>query len=158
MREYAQIQNRIKYMITVQDTMWLYPLQYVEQALASTSVKHTWDGVNIVCKDVDAVKTLYEEIWNLTCFGSHPTGFNIGENTMLQDYGREIYFRSEDGTFFIHWRNAKQLTSQSTLPIGKRGDSPDDTIGFITVNASYNNDVSRPYPGTFEKSLVVRLG
>jgi hypothetical protein len=155
MRDYAQIQNRLRYMITVGNTTWLYPLQYVEQALAATTIPHTWDGVNIVCSTVQRISEIYSEIWGLTAFGAHPTGFNIGVGTVLQDYGREIYFRTEDGTFYIHWRNVKQLTDQTTLPSG--GDSPNGTIGFVTVNASYNND-NYPYPAIFEQSLTVRLG
>jgi hypothetical protein len=157
MREYAQIQNRLRYMITVGNTTWLYPLQYVEQALTATTIPHTWDGVNIVCRNLTDLKNLYSYIFSFTATAQPigNTGFSLGVGTLLQDYGREIYFRTEDGTFFIHWRNAKQLIDQTALPVG--GNSPNGTIGFVTVNTSYNND-ENPDTNIFENSLTVRLG
>jgi hypothetical protein len=146
-------------MITTGNTIWLYPLQYIEQALATTTFPYRWDGVNIVCPTVNDIAEIYYSIWYLTSLanpGSNP-GFSLGVGTLLQDYGSEIYLRTEDGTFFIHWRNVKQLTDQTTLPVG--GNSSNDTIGFVTVNTSYGNDSLGPYyDGIFDKCQTIRLG
>lgn len=159
MRDYAQIQNRVRYMVTVGDTTWIYPIEYVERALTTTIIPHTYDGVNIVCNDVSGVINLYSEIFNLTAIAQPVgnTGFSLGVGTLLQDYGREIFFRNVRGDFFIHWRNVKQLSPQTTPPVNVPGNSPVDTIGFVTVNASYNNN-ENPSPSVLDKSLTVRLG
>lgn len=146
-------------MVTVGDTTWIYPIEYVERALTTTIIPHTYDGVNIVCNDVSGVINLYSEIFNLTAIAQPVgnTGFSLGVGTLLQDYGREIFFRNVRGDFFIHWRNVKQLSPQTTPPVNVPGNSPVDTIGFVTVNASYNNN-ENPSPSVLDKSLTVRLG
>ena len=99
MRDFAQIQNRIRYMITVINTTWLYPIVYVEKALAETAIPHTYDGVNIVCNDITGVINLYSEIYSLTAIAQpiDNEGFSLGVGTVLQDYGREIYKTGERG-------------------------------------------------------------
>lgn len=145
-------------MVTVGDTTWIYPIEYVERALTTTIIPHTYDGVNIVCNDVSGVINLYSEIFNLTAIAQPVgnTGFSLGVGTLLQDYGREIFFRNVRGDFFIHWRNVKQLSPQTTPPVNVPGNSPVDTIGFVTVNASYNNN-ENPSPSVLDKSLTVEV-
>jgi hypothetical protein len=159
MREFAQIQSRIRYMFTGVDTVWLYPLKYIEEALTKTTIPHTWDGINIVCPTQNDVINLYYEIYLLTAiaqpYGNE--GYSLGVGTLLQDYGREIYFKTIDGSFFIHWRNVKQLYSQTTPPVNVPGNSPNNTIGFVTVGASYNNN-QNPAPQILDNVLIYRLG
>ena len=142
-------------MVTHTDTMWLYPLQYVEQALAETNIPHRYDGVHIVCPTLQNIADIYYEIFLLTAdvIPDGP-GFNIGIGTLLQDYGREIQWRTEDNSFWIHWRLVKQISEQG--PGG--GASPIGTVGFIITIASYGDTIPEGYTAIFERCLTMRLG
>ena len=159
MRSYAQRPPRTGYMITQSNTTYLYPIQYVEEVLQTTTIPHRYDGVHIVCPNYETLKDLYYAIWLRTSIAnpaSNP-GFSLGVGTLLQDYGREIYIQTEDNTFFIHWRNVKQLTNQTDLPVG--GDSPNGIIGFIVVDTSYgNNDTPIPDFNIFDRAYAARIG
>lgn len=141
-RAYSQIPSRSKYMQTIIDTAWLYPISDVTAALATTTYPHTFDGDNIVVPNMAAFIGLYADIFAQTAI-SQPVpnlGYTLGVGTMLEDLGREIRFILTSGQIIMLWRNVRQLTPQ--LPyhiIPSPGNSPPDTIGFITTFASYGN-------------------
>ena len=156
-RSYSQIPSRLKYLKTVIATTWLYPMEYVKAALAITTLPYTFDGTNIVCPDISGIISLYSEIFDQTAIAQSTgnTGFSLGVGTMLEDMGGELFFRLPNGNMVIHWRNVRQLTPQVAGNIPVPGDSPPDTIGFVTVAASYGNIL----PSTvFELPVVVRTG
>lgn len=158
-RSYAQIAPRSGYMVTHTDTMWLYPLKFLNITLDAKIVPYRYDGINIVCKDLADLATLYQDLFAYTAIipiGGSDGGFSLGPGTLLQDYGREMYWRTEDNTFWIHWRMVNQLTNQTDLPV--RGSSPIGTVGFITVDTSYGDEIPDPYKPVFERCLTMRLG
>ena len=156
-RSYSQIPPRLKYLRTVVDTTWLYPIADIEAALATTTHEYTFDGTNIVCPDYDNLVGIYLDIIDRTGI-SQPTGnlgFSLGVGTMLEEMGEEIYLKVGDMTW-VHWRNVRQLTPQSLTYLASPGNSPAGTIGYVTVSTSFGRN--NPAPNTFDLALVVRLG
>lgn len=147
---YAQIAPRSGYMITQFTNTWIYPVKFLNIALDAKIVPYRYDGVNIVCKDRNTLASLYTDIYDYTTnsyYGGINNGFDIQAGTLLQDYGREIYLRTEDNSFWIHWRLVKQLTEQET--------SPNGTVGFIAVDSSYGYN---PPTAEFDYCCSLRLG
>lgn len=128
-------------MQTIIDTAWLYPISDVTTALDTTTYPHTFDGDNIVVPNMAAFIGLYADIFAQTAI-SQPAGnpgYSLGVRTMLEDLGREIRFILTSGQIIMLWRNVRQLTPQTNSFIPSPGNSPPDTIGFITTFASYGN-------------------
>jgi hypothetical protein len=157
-RSYSQIPPRMKYLRTVINTMWLYPIADINAALATTTYTYTFDGTNIVCPDYTNLRGIYLDIYLQTAVsqpdGSNP-GYTLGVGTALEDLGEEIFLKV--GTqIWIHWRNMRQLTPQSPSNIPSPGNSPPDTIGYTTVFTSYG--LNNPDPPVFDQAYVVRVG
>lgn len=129
-------------MRTVIDTAWLYPIQDVTDALATTTHPHTFYGDNIVVPDMAAFLGIYSDIYARTAV-TQPLGnegYSIGVGTMLEDLGKEIRFTLTSGEIIMRWRNMLQLTPQKPYyVIPNPGNSPGGTVGFITTFASYGN-------------------
>ena len=148
----------MKYLRTVINTMWLYPIADIEAALATTTYTYTFDGTNIVCPDYTNLRGVYFDIFSQTVIsqpeGTNP-GFSLGVGTALEDYGGEIFLKI--GTqIWVHWINVRQLTPQSPSNIPVPGNSPVDTVGYITVFVSYG--ANNPDPNIFDAPYVVRVG
>ena len=136
----SQIPADQKYIQTIVDTMWLYPPAIVEAALASTSITHTYDGVFITCPDIATLTNLYDYIWQQTQIVSElPQGYNLGVGTILENFGKKLYFQVPSGNTVIEWTLVKQLAPQPPPPLG--GNSPDGTVGYIIT---YNYIGSTP--------------
>jgi hypothetical protein len=122
-----------KYFITITDTMWLYPIADTEYALTGTTYSYTRNGNEIICQDEETLIQIYLEIFNRTAV-TQPLGTNIGYSigvgTILRDLKQELYFKIND-QLMVTWRLVEQITSQSDVNVG--GDSPDGTIGYVTV-------------------------
>jgi hypothetical protein len=157
-RYYSQIPSKLKYLQTVIDTMWLYPIADIKTALANTTHRYTFDGTNLVCPDYESLRGIYYDIYAQTAttqpLGSNP-GFSLGVGTNLEDMGQEIFLKVGDETW-IHWRNVRQLTPQSVSIIPSPGNSPAGTIGYITTFVSFGQN--NPAPSIFDKAYVVRVG
>lgn len=128
----AQIPGYQTYIQTIVNTTWLYPPSDVEVALAKTTYKYTFDGVFIICPDMANLSGLYSDIFAQTA-QSQPignVGFSLGVGTILENFGKKIYFQVPSGNTVFEWTLVKQLTPQPELPVG--GDSPLDTVGYIT--------------------------
>ncbi len=155
---YAQI-PKSKYFQTVINTTWLYPMTDIQAAFATTSVDYKFDGTNIICNTFADIQQLYEDFVNQTS-NSQPvgnTGFSLGVGTMLEDFGKDIYFKLSNGMTVIHWRLVKQLTPQAPATvIPTPGNSPNETIGYITIWTSFGN--VNPAPSIFDLPFVVRTG
>ena len=156
-RSYSQIPSRLKYMRTIVNTVWLYPIADIEAALANTTHEYTFDGTNIVCPDYTNLLGIYYDIFAQTAI-SNPIGnggFYLAPGTVLEDMGQEIFLKVENMTW-IHWRNMRQLTPQTVAYFPQPGNSPVDTIGYTTVFTSFG--LNNPAPLVFDMPYVVRLG
>jgi hypothetical protein len=70
---------------------------------------------------------------------------------MLEELGEEIYLKVGDMTW-VHWRNVRQLTPQSSSYMtADPGSSPAGTIGYITVSTSFGRN--NPAPINFDLAL-----
>ena len=157
----SQIPVRSKYLRTIINTVWLYPMADIEYALAHTSYKYTFDGVNIVSPDIANLSGVYRDIYNRTSV-TQPIGnpgYSLGVGTLLEDLGKEIFFKLPSGETVVQWRLVKQLTPQTPPPnniIPTPGDSPAGTVGFTTVFVSIlDNAVAYQL---FDTAYVVRVG
>lgn len=131
----SQIPSYAKNYRTIVNTMWLYPQTDLEKALATTTYKYTFDGTFIICPDMYNLRGLYSDIFAQTAI-SQPignTGFSLGVGTYLENFGKEIVFQVPNGTTVIKWKLVKQITPQTVDYISNPGNSPDDTVGYITV-------------------------
>ena len=160
-RGYSQIKPRRNNYVTVLNTTWIYPEVNVTRGLATTTYKYTYDGDYITCPDIANIAGVYTAIFDSTAV-SQPVGnfgYSLGVGTLLEDQGKELRFRLTTGQVIIVWRLVKQLTPQ--LPatvIPDPGNSPNETIGYITTFLSYGRAALSPYPGTFEDVNIVRTG
>ncbi len=156
-RPVAQIANRMSNFLTVNNTVYLYPQSDIDIALANTSYTYTFDGTNIVCPDLTNLYGVYGDIINQTLI-TQPIGnqgYSLGVGTSLQDLGKEIQFVLSGGEIVLKWRLVKQLTPQvpyTYIPVP--GNSPADTVGYVTVFTSYS---VKPFDFA-DIVLVVRTG
>jgi hypothetical protein len=152
-----QIPANIQYFRTIENTTWLYPIEDINVVLNSTTVPHTFDGTNLVCESMAGIIALYAEMVAQTG-ASQPignTGYSLGVGTQLIDMGNEIIWQLPGGVHVIRWRNMFQLTPQApSTVIPAPGNSPQGTVGYGTVWASYQ---SLPTID-FELPLFVRVG
>ena len=134
-REFSQIQPGMGYYRTIGNTTWLYPPADVDKGLAITTYKYTFDGTNIICPDMSNLLGVYNDIFLQTA-ESQPignVGFSLGVGTYLQNFGKTIYWQAPNGNLLIKWQLVKQLTPQSSNYIPVPGNSPDETIGYVTT-------------------------
>jgi hypothetical protein len=157
-RTYAQIKPRKNTFITVVNTAWLYPESDIKAALASTTFKYTYIGDSITCPTLNDLIGVYSDIYAKTTI-SQPignVGFTLGVGTLLEDFGSEIRFRLTSGEVVIVWRLVKQLTPQKpSTVIPNAGNSPNNTIGYVTTFCSYGDD---GYTAGLDNVMVLRLG
>jgi hypothetical protein len=134
-----------KFFITITDTMWLYPIADTEYALTGTTYSYTRNGNEIICQDEETLIQIYLEIFNRTAV-TQPLGTNIGYSlgvgTILRDLKQELYFKIND-QLMVTWRLVEQITSQEDIPVG--GDSPDGTIGYVTVLENWADPLPNSY-------------
>ena len=160
-RTYSQIKVRKSHYRTVGNTAWLYPEADVIAGLATTSYSYDYTGDSIICPTTADLIGVYTDIYNKTTI-SQPVGnvgFSIGVGTLLEDMGRELRFRLTGGEVVIIWRLVKQLTPQlpSTI-IPSAGNSPNETVGYVTTFCSYGNNTGGGYSVGLDDVQVVRLG
>ena len=164
-RTYSQVKPRHTNFVTVINTTWLYPEVNVAAALATTTSKYTYDGEFITCPDIASIAGIYGDIFNSTVItlAQNPlttnVGYSLGAGTFLEDLGKELRFRLTNGNVVIVWTLVKQLTPQKpTYVIPVPGNSPNETIGFVTTYLSYGRAPLSPYPSIFDDVNVVTSG
>ena len=160
-RTYSQIKPRKNNFITILNTAWLYPEADVTAGLATTTFSHTFDGTNIICPTLTDIIGVYNYIYDKTTI-SQPVGnvgYSVGAGTLLEDMGREIRFCLTGGQVVIIWRLVKQLTPQKpSLVIPDGGNSPNNTIGYITTFSSYGNGANGGYSVGLDDVMIIRTG
>jgi hypothetical protein len=115
--------------------MWLYPEEDILAAMATTNYQYTFDGTIIICPDVTNLEGLYNDIFLQTAI-SQPIGnpgFTLGVGTICQNFGKTIYWQAPNGNTLIKWQLVKQITPQSVSYIPVPGNSPNETVGYITT-------------------------
>ena len=156
-RTYIQLKTRQNLFRTVLNTAWLYPESDIKIALASTTYPYKYTEDSIICPNLTALIGVYTDIYNQTTI-SQPNGnvgFSLGAGTLLKDMGRELKFMLTNGVVIITWRLVQQLTPQTNI-IPSPGNSPNETIGYITIFNSYGNGDG--YAAGLDDVQVVRLG
>jgi hypothetical protein len=69
------------------------------------------------------------------------SGFSLGVGTILRSRRNpKLVFKLESGITIVEFLLMTQITSQSTLPVGVGGNSPDGTIGWGPVYLDWNAD------------------
>ena len=115
----------------------------------STNIKYLYSYTRsentLTFTDQDSLIAVYLEIFNRTAvtqpLGSN-IGYSIGVGTILRDLTQELYFKIND-QLMVTWRLVEQITSQSDIPVG--GDSPDGTIGYVTVLENWPDPLPNSY-------------
>jgi len=158
-RTFAQQQSRSSSMITFGNTVWMYPPADVEYGLAHTTFSYRRVGNTLIFPDMNNLSAVYTDIYNRTA-ETQPignAGYTLGVGTSLLDMGKEIQFELPGGNLVITWRLMRQLTPQlpaTVIPVP--GNSPNDTIGYVTTFTSYA--YTNVPPGAFDTVLVLRTG
>jgi hypothetical protein len=103
---------------------------------------------------------VYTDIYNRTTI-TQPIGnlgFTLGVGTLLEDMGKELRFRLEDGLVVIVWRLVKQLTPQSPATvILVPGNSPNETVGFVTSFCSFGSGAGGGYSKGLDDVMILRI-
>ena len=131
----SQIQPQSAFYRTIVNTMWLYPEVDIAAAMATTSYQYTFDGTFITCPDITNLEGLYNDIYLQTAI-SQPIGnqgFTLGVGTTCQNFGKTIFWQCPSGNTVIQWQLVQQITPQSITYIPVPGNSPNDTVGYITT-------------------------
>jgi hypothetical protein len=139
------------------DTIYLYPTADINAALAITTHPYTFDGVNIVCPDIPSLYGVYNDIFAQT-YNSQPVGnrgYSCGVGTIFQDLGKQIFFKLPGDNAVVHWRLVKQITPQTNPPLSSPANSPNGTVGYLTV---WNSFAGGAAAAGFECPNVVRFG
>ena len=139
---YDDIVSYVDRWITHTDTMWLYPVFDLNSAIAAHGIQPRDNGRRLVFENMTTLYDFYYQAFAYSAISApgEGEGFDIGVNTVLKDLGVTLNWELESGLKVATWRLVEQLTSQSDLPLPNQGNSPDGTIGFVTIYADWNND------------------
>lgn len=135
LRSYSQLQPELSYYRTIENTMWLYPPEDVEKALAATTYKYTYDGTFITCPDIENLLGIYYEIFAQTV-NSYPIdngGYYVAAGSFFQNMGKTLYWQVPNGNTVIKWQLVKQLTPQTNENFPQPGNCPVDIVGYTTT-------------------------
>jgi hypothetical protein len=150
---------RAEFYRTVTDTVYLYPIADINTALRVTQQPYKRVGNVIIVPNLTVLDLLCYDIWYVTSQSNpdpgNPSagGYSVGRYTSLQDMGQELVFQLNNGSTVLIWRNVLQLSPQSTLPVGNRGNSKDGTIGYVPVFTAFGGVSSN-----IDAARVVRTG
>jgi hypothetical protein len=124
---------------TITNTNWLYPIADLQYAIDNTSIPLTATPTELFFQSVSAAADFYDEVYLRTAT-TQPTGTNVGYSlgvgTTALDLQDQISFKV-DNDLYVLWRLVQQLTDQTTLPPGVGGNSPNGTIGYLTIYESW---------------------
>ena len=140
-------------------TTYLYPKANIQSAFATTTSSYTFDGENIVCPTIQDLLTLYNDIFIKTTI-SQPignTGYSCNAGTLLEDLGESMFFKLVGGQTIVQWRLVRQITPQVNPPLSEPGNSPNGTIGFVTVFNSYGLGAVTETGNILDYASVIRI-
>lgn len=128
---------------TVIDTVWIYPVDDLNSAISAFQAGENplvQSGDRLIFTDIEHLYSFYSSVYEATAV-SQPVGnvgYSLGVGTVLEDLGVTIHFDLESGLRVASWRLVRQITSQADVLVG--GDSPDGTIGFLTIYSDWDED------------------
>jgi hypothetical protein len=137
---YDDIVSYVDKWITTTDTMYLYPAADVNYVIENYEINTAQRGKQIICENMTDLYEKYTAMFNRTAI-TQPVGnigYTLGVGTLLKDLGVTVNWQLDSGLRVLTWRLVEQINSQTDLPVG--GNSPDGTIGFVTIYADWNND------------------
>jgi hypothetical protein len=146
-------------------TTFLYPKADIRAAFSTTTASYTFDGENIVCPTIQNLIALYNDIYYQTTL-SQPIGNPISGNnkgyscnagTLLEDMGESMFFKLVGGQTIVQWRLVRQITPQRNPPLSSPGNSPNGTIGFVTVFNSYGLGAAAETDSILDFASVIRI-
>lgn len=145
---------------TPYNTAWIYPQSDLDTTvsninsnnlLGTQSFGFTYSEINFTKVDdynytfptLDDAINFYLEMFTQTSVTqpSGNSGFSLGVGTILRSRRNpKLVFKLESGITIVEFLLMTQITSQSTLPVGVGGNSPDGTIGWGPVYLDWNAD------------------
>jgi hypothetical protein len=123
--------------ITVTDTAYLYPMQYIEEGLDLTQATVTRSGNQITTPTLADMDALFYDIWYRTFLAlpkpDNPNagGFSCAVGTELTGSFNILEFRLTTGQLIMIWQEVTQVTDQEDLP--NSGDSPQGTVAYVPI-------------------------
>ena len=152
--------------ISVTDTAYLYPLQYIQEALALTTPTPDQRGNQIITQTLADMDALMYNIWYRTFLVvPHPTNpsagcFSCAVGTQFTGSFNILEFRLASGQLIAVWQEVTQITDQADIP--NSGDSPQGTVGFVPIWVDGDGDgvpgtVTETAIGNFDPLRVVKV-
>ena len=152
--------------ITVTDTAYLYPIQYIEEGLDLTQAAVTRSGNQIITPTIADMDALFYDIWYRTQQAlPHPTiqgggGFSCAVGTRLTGSFNEIEFRLSTGQLIMVWQEVTQVTDQEDLP--NSGASPQGTVAYVPIWVDGDGNgvagtITEAAIGNFDPLRVVKI-
>jgi hypothetical protein len=123
--------------ISVTNTAYLYPIQYIEEALNLTQANVTRTGSQFTFATIADIDAFWYDMWYRTFLalpnqGNPQTGgFACAVGTQFTGSYNEIYFSLQTGQPIAILQEVTQVTDQETLP--NSGNSPQGTVGYVPV-------------------------
>ncbi len=142
-------------------TAYLYTDANVRDVLATTTQPYTFDGTNIICPTMTAIKELCYAIWYKSKLSApqppdpNAGGYTCNAGTLFDDLGKDLQFKLSSGVIVAKWRLVRQITPQVNPPLLNPGLSPVGTVGYVTLYSSYGINPER---GEIDPPSVIRVG
>lgn len=136
-------------------TAWLYTVTAVNYAVQQQGLA---PSKKLVFANMSDLYDFYEAVFLKTA-EEQPVGnvgYSVGSGTILKDLGVTIDMCLESGLRVVTWRMVEQITSQNDVAIG--GNSPDGTIGFVTIYSDWNNNGKQDGINPLPSSLGYEYG
>jgi hypothetical protein len=152
--------------ISVTDTAYLYPMQYIEEALDVTNATVTRSGNQITTPTLADMDALFYDIWYRTFLAlpkpgdPNAGGFSCAVGTQFTGSFNELEFRLSTGQLIMVWQEVTQVTDQANLP--NSGDSPQGTVGFVPIwvdgdGNGVGGTITETMIGNFDPLRVVKI-
>jgi hypothetical protein len=121
--------------ISVTNTAYLYPIQYIEEALNLTQANVTRTGSRFIFATIADIDSFWYDMWYRT-FLALPVdpqtgGFACAVGTQFTGSHNEIDFILQSGQLIATLQEVTQITDQSTIP--NSGNSPQGTVGYVPI-------------------------
>jgi hypothetical protein len=152
--------------ISVTDTVYLYPMQYIEEALTLTQATVTRSGNQITTPTLADMDALFYDIWYRTFLAlpkpDNPNagGFSCAVGTQFTGSFNELEFRLSTGQLIMVWQEVTQVTDQADLP--NSGDSPQGTVAYVPIwidgdGNGVGGTITESMIGNFDPLRVVKI-
>ena len=138
----AKGNKKVKSYITT-DMSYLYPVVNLNSALSDPSLYEERIGNTILFNNIEQLYDFYSTVYTNSVSSNGGNAYSVGLGTQLKDMESDnIIMRLSDvnDTKVIEWKLVKQLTSQSELDPSYQGNSPDGTVGYVTIYSDWDKN------------------